>query len=43
MTTPEPTSAHEVNMEALSDEEIDGLLGADAASGDSPDPKEDVR
>jgi len=32
MTMPEPASADEVNLEALSDEEIEGLLGDDAAS-----------
>jgi hypothetical protein len=30
MTMPEAASADEVNLEALSDEEIEGLLGDDA-------------
>ena len=43
VTAPEPTSPHEVNLEALSDEEIEGLLGDDMVSDDSHDHKEDVR
>jgi hypothetical protein len=29
----------DVDLEALSDEDIDRLLGADASSGEVPDPK----
>jgi acyl carrier protein len=36
----EPASTDEVNLEALSDEEIEGLLGDDAPSDGPPDPKD---
>jgi len=42
MTTPEGASTDEVNLEALSDEEIEGLLGYDAASDGTSDPKDAV-
>jgi acyl carrier protein len=37
-TMPEPASADEVNLEALSDEEIEGLLGDDAGADGPADP-----
>ena len=37
-TVPEPASSEEINLEALSDEEIEGLLGNDTAT----DPKREV-
>ena len=43
MTMPELASADEVNLEALSDEEIEGLLGDDAASDGPADPKDGMR
>jgi acyl transferase domain-containing protein/NADPH:quinone reductase-like Zn-dependent oxidoreductase/SAM-dependent methyltransferase/acyl carrier protein/short-subunit dehydrogenase len=39
---PEATSADDVNLEALSDEEIEGLLGNDAATEGPANPKRDV-
>jgi acyl carrier protein len=42
MTTPEEPSTDEVNLEALSDEEIEGLLGYDTASDGTSDPKDAV-
>jgi NADPH:quinone reductase-like Zn-dependent oxidoreductase/SAM-dependent methyltransferase/acyl carrier protein len=42
MTTPQEASTDEVNLEALSDEEIEGLLGYDAASDGTSDPKDVV-
>ena len=43
MTMPEAASADEVNLEALSDEEIEGLLGDDAGSNGPADPKDGMR
>jgi acyl carrier protein len=43
LTTPESSSMDEVNLEALSDEEIEGLLGEDAASDDAADPQDAMR
>ncbi len=43
MRASEPASAHEVDLEALTDEEIDGLLADDAVSDGSPGSTEDVR
>jgi acyl transferase domain-containing protein/NADPH:quinone reductase-like Zn-dependent oxidoreductase/NAD(P)-dependent dehydrogenase (short-subunit alcohol dehydrogenase family)/SAM-dependent methyltransferase/acyl carrier protein len=40
--TPESASADEVNLEALSDEEIEGLLGADAAYDGTPESQDSV-
>ena len=40
---PEPASSDEVNLDALSDEEIEGLLGDDAASDAPPDSLGGVR
>jgi hypothetical protein len=42
LTTLEGTSTDEVNLEALSDEEIEGLLGYDTASDGTSDPKDAV-
>jgi NADPH:quinone reductase-like Zn-dependent oxidoreductase/acyl carrier protein len=42
MTTPAEASTDEVNLEALSDEEIEGLLGYDTASDGTSDPKDAV-
>ena len=42
ITTPEEASTDEVNLEALSDEEIEGLLGYDTASDGTSDPKDAV-
>jgi hypothetical protein len=39
---PESTSADEVNLEALSDEEIERLLGDDAATEGPANSKRDV-
>jgi acyl carrier protein len=38
MAAPEEASTDDVNLEALSDEEIDGLLRSDAASDSPSDP-----
>ncbi len=43
MTAPEETSTDDVNLEALSDQEIDGLLRYDAASDGASDPQDAVR
>src|SRR5271165_2433562 len=43
MTMSKQASADEVNLEALSDEEIEGLLGDDAGSDDPADPKDGMR
>jgi len=43
MMAPAPASTDEVNLEALSDEEIEGLLGDGAASDTPPDPQGEVR
>jgi acyl transferase domain-containing protein/NADPH:quinone reductase-like Zn-dependent oxidoreductase/SAM-dependent methyltransferase/acyl carrier protein len=43
MTAPEPASTDEVNLEALSDDEIERLLGDDGASDRAPDPQDAVR
>ena len=43
MTMPEAASADEVNLEALSDEEIEGLLGDDAGTNGPADPKDGMR
>jgi NADPH:quinone reductase-like Zn-dependent oxidoreductase/acyl carrier protein len=42
-TFAEPASADEVNLEALSDEEIAGLLGDDAPADGPADPEDGVR
>jgi NADPH:quinone reductase-like Zn-dependent oxidoreductase/acyl carrier protein len=42
-TSPEPASTEEVDLEALSDEEVEGLLGDDAASEGAPDRNDAVR
>jgi acyl transferase domain-containing protein/NADPH:quinone reductase-like Zn-dependent oxidoreductase/SAM-dependent methyltransferase/acyl carrier protein len=43
MTTPEEASTDDVNLEALSEEEIEGLLRSDAASDGRLDPQDAVR
>ena len=43
LIVPEPASTEEVNLEALSDEEIEGLLGDKVTSDDSSEPKNAVR
>jgi acyl transferase domain-containing protein/NADPH:quinone reductase-like Zn-dependent oxidoreductase/NAD(P)-dependent dehydrogenase (short-subunit alcohol dehydrogenase family)/SAM-dependent methyltransferase/acyl carrier protein len=43
ITLPEPATTDEVNLEALSDEEIENLLGDDAVSEGSSDPKDSAR
>jgi acyl carrier protein len=42
-TVPEPASTDELNLDALSDEEIEGLLGDDAAADGPSDPQNEVR
>ncbi len=42
-TAPMPASAGEVDLEALSDEEIAGLLGNEAASESAPDSRSAAR
>jgi acyl transferase domain-containing protein/NADPH:quinone reductase-like Zn-dependent oxidoreductase/SAM-dependent methyltransferase/acyl carrier protein len=42
MTMPEEASTDDVNLEALSDDEIEGLLGYDTASDGTSDPKDVV-
>jgi acyl carrier protein len=42
LTTPDEASTDEVNLEALSDEEIEGLLGYDTASDGTSDSKDAV-
>jgi hypothetical protein len=42
MTTPQEASTDEVNLEALSDEEIERLLGYDTTSDGTSDPKDVV-
>jgi acyl carrier protein len=42
-TVPEPASTDELNLDALSDEEIEGLLGDDAAGDGPSDPQNEVR
>jgi hypothetical protein len=43
MTTPKEASTDDVNLEALSDEEIEGLLRSDSGSDSPPDPQDAVR
>jgi hypothetical protein len=40
---PKSASTEEVNLDALSDDDIDALLGDDAASTDEPDAQDAVR
>jgi hypothetical protein len=40
---PEPASTDEVNLEALSDEEIAGLLGDDADDDTAAEPEKAIR
>jgi acyl carrier protein len=40
---PDEASTDDVNLEALSDEEIEGLLRFDSASDDASDPQDAVR
>src|SRR5258707_2864498 len=42
MAAPREASTDDVNLEALSDEEIEGLLRSDAASDGTSDPKDVV-